>query len=53
MDKLIAYLKLDQEEIRKREEICAQLNQIFKQFWPESGKLKEIFVKFSSNFRVP
>ncbi len=38
VEKLIAHLKLGEDEIKKRETICAELSQIFKQFWPETGQ---------------
>ena len=38
VDKLIAYFKLTDEEVNKRETICNKLSDIFKQFWPEKGE---------------
>lgn len=54
VDKLIAYFKLTDEEVNKRETICNKLSDIFKQFWSEKGEYYNmlLIVKVSLLLRV-
>ena len=42
VDQLVKHLEINEEQLKHREIICQSLNNIFRQFWNENGKEKNI-----------